>query len=184
MWLLRGEGENRQEGRGVTQRRGGEGSRLSMNGGREGVNRVVRVSLFIVFICPTALPFPSVSLSFPPPLSFRQPLGSVWLIKERRRRRWRQGVDTVLSVWAVCTAGPGDQVKGSPCGAPTAPTAPTRLCLPQPTPSPPLSRKPFCGDETAGLLGWPGLRIRIRLARALSCFGACGACGSREHAED
>lgn len=71
-------------------------------GGREGV-RVVRVSLFIVFICPPSSPS-SVSPSAPGVCVADK--------RERRRRRRRQGADMMLSVWAVCPAGPGTRSKG------------------------------------------------------------------------
>lgn len=114
-----------------------------MNGGGRRRVRVVRVSLFIVFICP------------PPSLLSVSPSAPGVCVADKRERRRRQGVDTVLSVWAVCPAGPGTRSKGLAVGLPLLLPA---FVSPDFTPTP--SRKPFCGDETAGLLGQAGLRIK------------------------
>lgn len=108
-------------------------------------------------------PLLSVSFSSPSSVSLSAPVVCVADKKERRRRR--QGVDTMLSVWAVCPAGPGTRSKGLAVELPSSHSS-SLLCLPSsPQPPHPPSRKPFYGDETAGLLGRAGLRIRIRLAR-------------------
>lgn len=106
----------------------------------------------LCWFAPPSSPIFSGSL-LPPPLSPRQPLGSVWLIKEEEG-------DTVLSVWARLprrARGPGQRASSSPLSPQTPPIADI---------SPLPSRKAFYGDETAGLLGRAGPRIRIRLAEA------------------
>lgn len=72
--------------RGFTQGRGGEGSSLPVGNIEVGTQRWMGggspcQSLYCVHL-PTTLPF-SLSLSPPPLLCLRQPLESVWLIKER-----------------------------------------------------------------------------------------------------
>lgn len=58
---------------------------------------------------PTTLPF---SVSFSSPSSVSPSAPGVCVADKRERRRRRQGVDMMLSVWAVCPAGPRTRSKG------------------------------------------------------------------------
>ncbi|KAL6096784.1 uncharacterized protein ACO6RY_06024 [Pungitius sinensis] len=120
--------------------------------------RVVRVSPLI------GLSPPAPPASPPPPL--RRPLGSVWLIKEREE------MEAGSKHGAVCLGrlpSPG-RGSGQRAAPPSSRGSSPSLCLPGSVRPPPLlplpCGKPFCGDETAGLLGPAGWRIRIRLAGA------------------
>lgn len=84
--------------------------------------------------------------------------------KRERRRRRQQGVDTMLSVWAVCPDGPGTRSKGLDVALPSSHSSSLPLSPQLPKPPHPPAGSLFCWDETAGLLGQAGLRIRIRLA--------------------
>lgn len=106
--------------------------------------------------------FPPPLPSIPPlPESLSQPLGSVWLIEEEEEEaaESRHG--------AVCLgpfgpARPGTRSKGLAAELPR----PSLPLSPPAWPHPPAGLL-SCEDETAGLLGQAGLRIRIRLARAV-----------------
>lgn len=103
---------------------------------------------------PTSLP-PRRLFLLPPLLSLRQPLGSVWLIKEEEESR-----HDAVCLGPFAPARPGTRSKGLSVELPL-PSLP--LSAPA-SPHPPAGTL-SCEDETAGLLGQAGLRIRIRLAR-------------------
>lgn len=93
--------------------------------------------------------------SSPPLLCLRQPLGSVWLIKEEEGSR-----HDAVCLGPFAPARPGTRSKGPSVELPL-PSLP--LSAPA-SPHPPAGIL-FCEDETAGLLGQAGPGIRIRLAR-------------------
>lgn len=152
--------------RGVKQGRGGEGSPLptgntdrypKMNGGlrRRGAG-VLRVTLFIVFICPLPSPL-AVYFSSPPLQSRSRPLGPVWLIKEEEEAAESRHAAVCLGPFGP--AGPGTRSKGLAVELPR----PSLPLSPPASPHPPAGIL-SCEDETAGLLGQAGPGIRIRLA--------------------
>lgn len=114
------------------------------------------------------LPTPSALSRSPPPfLPLRQPLGSVWLIKEEEEEEVAAAGSrhNAVCLGPSAPARPGTRSKGLDVELPSFPPP---LCSPAPHKQhhhTPQQETFYCGDEKAGLLGQAGLRIRIRLAR-------------------